>query len=323
MAGPRHRILLVEDDVGVRQVVRAHLGGRFEVEEAGSAEEVLDRLRRQGLSYTVALTDVHLPGMSGVQLSRLLLATQPLKPVIMITGDDDQGLAREALSYGASGYLLKPFELFELDATLAQAVAMCELVEATETLARAQSARGEDWGESGGSLPRSWLHLGDERSGAGTGHGGRVVSIAGALARNLADRVDARDREVLRTAARTHEIGRLVAPSDAGDVSLWTAQLLDNLGFDQRVCEVIRQAAQAWSPGLFITARILAVADRLDHEAVAGTRWSEEPAEAIRSAIGAISARSGEAYDPGVVEALIEERERVESMWVIQQGPAA
>lgn len=323
MAGPRHRILLVEDDVGVRQVVRAHLGGRFEVEEAGSAEEVLDRLRRQGLRYTVALTDVHLPGMSGVQLSRLLLATQPLKPVIMITGDDDQGLAREALSYGASGYLLKPFELFELDATLAQAVAMCELVEATETLARAQSARGDEWGEAGGSLPRSWLHLGDERSGAGAGHGGRVVSIAGALARNLADRVDARDREVLRTAARTHEIGRLVAPSDAGDVSLWTAQLLDNLGFDQRVCEVIRQAAQAWSPGLFITARILAVADRLDHEAVAGVRWSEEPAEAIRSAIGAVAARSGEAYDPGVVEALIEERERVQSMWVIQQGPAA
>ena len=129
----RSRVLLVEADPGVRETIRTHLDDRYDVEEAGSAEEVLDRLRRQRLRYTVAITDVHLPGMSGVELSRLLLATHPLSPVVLITGDPDEALAREALGLGASGYLLKPFELFELDATVTQAVAMYDLVETTET----------------------------------------------------------------------------------------------------------------------------------------------------------------------------------------------
>ena len=319
MRNARHRLLLVEDDATLREMVASHLSrDRYEVVTAESAEDVLDRLRKGDLSYDVCLLDLHLPGISGLELSRLLLATAPLKPVILITGDDDEGTAADALARGVTGYLLKPFELFELDASLSQAVSMLELVEATETLARAQAETRDDWGEAGGMLPRSWLHLGDERSGAGPGHGARVVSVAGLLAKALGSGLDARAREVLRTAAGTHEVGRLLGTGGAAEVAGRSAQLLDNLGFDRGVGEVVRDAAVRWSPGLPLSARILSLADRLDHDAADRCRTMDAP-DAIRRALDAALSGAGETTDPELVALLGRSRESVESMWVLQR----
>ena len=322
-----HRVLLVEDDAAVRKLVADHLSReRYQVETAESAEEVLERLRGGALAYDLCLLDLHLPGLSGLELSRLLLATAPLRPVLLITGDDDETAAREALANGVTGYLLKPFQLFELDAALTQAVSMLELVEATETLARAQAETLDDWGEAGGLLPRSWLHIGDERSGAGPGHGARVVSIAGLVAKALGSALDGHDRDVLRTAARTHETGRLLGEGSAGEIAGRSAQLLENLGFDAAVGEVIRDAAAPWSPGIPLLSRILALADRLDHGAIRLSGAGMEPDDAIRTAVEQAMATAGVTSDPDLVEVLRAQRERVVSMWVLhRQGetPAA
>ena len=318
-AGTRHRILLVEDDAAVRELVAGHLSRqRYDVVTAESAEEVLDQLRRGALSYDLCLLDLHLPGISGLELSRLLLATAPLRPVLLITGDDDERVAGEALGQGVTGYLLKPFQLFELDACVSQAVAMLELVEATETLARAQAETLDEWGEAGGMLPRSWLHLGDERSGAGLGHGARVVSVAGLIAKAVTS-LDGRARDVLRTAARTHEVGRLLGGGGTREVAGRSAQLLDNLGFDRGVGEVVRDAAVSWSPGLPLQARILALADRLDHDAVGRSADGMEPEIAIREAVDDAVAGAGDTTDPDLVRTLEDTRENIESMWVLQR----
>lgn len=319
----RHRLLLVEDDVALRDMVGSHLAGNgYEVVTADSAEDVLHRMRKRELSYDMCLLDLHLPGISGLELSRLLLATAPLKPVILITGDDDERTAGEALARGVTGYLLKPFQLFELDASLSQAVSMLELVEATETLARAQAETLDEWGEAGGMLPRSWLHIGDVRSGAGPGHGARAASVAGLLAEALGSTLDGRAREVLRTAARTHEVGRLLGAGGAGEVAGRSAQLLDNLGFDRGVAEVVRDAAVRWSPGLPLSARILALADRLDHDAVERSR-TVEAQDAIRLALDAAVAGAGETTDPDLAALLGRSRESVESMWVTDRRERA
>ncbi len=319
--GRRHRVLVVEDDPGVRQIMESHLTKRrFDVRSVGSGESLLSALRDRKLDYDLALVDVHLPGMSGVALTRLLLAARPLSAVIVITGDDDAVLGREALSAGATGYLLKPFQLFELDAAVSQAISMGELVEATQTLARAQSAGLNDWGESGGSLPRSWLHVGDEQSGAGAGHGARVVSVAGLLAKKAGeDALDAKGRDLLRTAARTHEIGRLTGAGGRQQVAQRSARLLEDLGFDRGVCEIVRQSAEDWSPGLPLTARVLALADGLDHEASRRAAEGQEADDAIRESVDAIIGASGDGYDPGLAELLSAQREQVESMWVLQR----
>lgn len=327
MRKAKHRILVIEDDARVRELVVSHLSRqRYEVSAVDSAEAVLDLLRTGALSYDVALTDLHLPGISGLELSRLLLATAPLNPVILMTGDADERVAREALGHGVAGYLLKPFELFELDASLAQAVGMLELVEATETLARAQAETLTDWGEAGGMLPRSWLHLGDERSGAGIGHGARVVSIAGLLAKAVGPALDGYARDVLRTAARTHEVGRLLGAAGNAEVAARSAQLLDDLGFDRAVGEVVRDAGLRWSPGLPLAARILSLADRLDHRAVACCGAGAEEAEAIRSALDEVVAGAGDSTDPGLTALLYRSRDSIQSMWVLQRqggAPAA
>ncbi len=320
----RHTVLVVEDDPGVRELVSSHLRKKgYVAVTAESAEEVLDSLRSGELTYDVALTDVHLPGMMGVELNRLLLATAPLKPIIVITGDDDAELARRALQDGATGYLLKPFELFELDAALAQAVSMLELVEATETLARSQAQHLDEWGELGGSLPRAWLQLGDEKSGAGAGHGSRVVSVAMLLAKKLGDALSLTDREVLRTGARTHEIGRLVGSGGGPrEIATRSAKLLGDLGFDERVSELVRQGAEPWSPGLPLRTRVFSLADRLDHSAVrraAETHPDADADEPIGAAVDDVIAAAGDTSDPELARLLEASRERVESMWVLQR----
>ena len=208
---------------------------------------------------------------------------------------------------------------FEVDASLSQAIAMLELVEATETLARAQARDLDDWGEAGGQLPRAWLHIGDERSGAGAGHGARVVSIVGILAKAVGDALGPRAREILRTAARTHEVGRLLGAATRAEVAGRSAQLLDDLGFDRGVAEVIRDAAVPWSPGVPLAARILSLADRLDHDAVSRCQAGADDADAIRVALANTIAGAGETTDPELARSLDGQRESLESMWVLQR----
>jgi CheY-like chemotaxis protein len=319
---PGRRVLVVEDDPVLRELVAGHLRKRrFEVLEADSAEAVLRAVGDRSLTYDLALVDVHLPGKSGLELARLLLARSPLRPVLMATGDEDAEVARRALGSGAAGYLLKPFELFELDAALAQAVAMLDLVETTEVLARAQAGHLDDWGEAGGLLPRAWVHLGDERSGAGPGHGARVVSVASLLARVSGVEMTGRQLDVLRAAARAHEIGRLLGPASPQEIALRSGQLLTDLGFDPEVAEVVRQAADSWSPGLSLLARMLSLADRLDHDAVHRLGRGTDPGPAIRTAVDAMLAAAGESTDPELARHLAGSREAVESMWVVQRDP--
>jgi DNA-binding response OmpR family regulator len=113
-----NRILVVEDDPSIRKLVTSHFRRcGFEVEYAIAAEEVASDER-----YDVVLTDVHLPGQSGIDLARRIHAAWPEQAVVFMTGDADPMVARAALADGTSGYLLKPFELFELDAAVNMAV---------------------------------------------------------------------------------------------------------------------------------------------------------------------------------------------------------
>ena len=114
----KNRILIVEDDASVRRLMLAHFEKNgFAVEYAIAAEEVSSDER-----YDVVLTDVNLPGESGVEMARRIRASQPNQPVVFMTGDADAAVADRALRTGAAGYLIKPFEMFELDAVINHAV---------------------------------------------------------------------------------------------------------------------------------------------------------------------------------------------------------
>src|SRR5688572_16214021 len=107
------RLLLVEDDVSFRTLVRTTFETvDVEVEEAGDATEALERVA--GDTPDVVVLDVGLPGIDGIELCRRLKsdpATDGIR-VVLLTGLEDLGDV--AVQAGADALLLKPFRPLEL-----------------------------------------------------------------------------------------------------------------------------------------------------------------------------------------------------------------
>ena len=120
----RITVAIVEDDTQVRTQLAAIIGrapGCFCIGEYASGENALEGLRRQ--PARVALMDINLPGMSGVDCVRQLAASQPDTQVIVLTVHQDADTIFEALSAGASGYMLKPVRKDELIQAIRDVVA--------------------------------------------------------------------------------------------------------------------------------------------------------------------------------------------------------
>ncbi|WP_320669902.1 response regulator transcription factor [Patulibacter defluvii] len=106
------RVLLVEDQAMVRGALAALLALHPDLEiagEAGSAEEALELLRGPlaAAPPDVALVDVQLPGISGIELVAELPAVAPQVQALVLTTFARPGYARRALEAGARGFLLK------------------------------------------------------------------------------------------------------------------------------------------------------------------------------------------------------------------------
>ena len=116
------RLLLVDDDAGIRELLRATFAAvDVELDEAGNAEQALDALLHRRPDAIVL--DVSMPGMDGLAFCRRI-KQDPLTatiPVVLLTGSDlDRGrLADEA---GADAYVRKPFSPAELLAAVAALV---------------------------------------------------------------------------------------------------------------------------------------------------------------------------------------------------------
>jgi len=107
------RILLVDDDRVARVPLRDDIReAGYEVDEAGSAEEALDLLRRN--PYDVVVTDLRMPGMDGIELLERVKAQRPDAEVIVITAYGTVQTAVRAMKLGAYEYLTKPFDNEEL-----------------------------------------------------------------------------------------------------------------------------------------------------------------------------------------------------------------
>lgn len=116
----RLRILIVDDEPELLVILREFLGGEFELEEAATGTEALEKLAGGG--FALVLTDINLPGADGIAVLRAAKAADPETEVIMLTGNASTMTAIEALRDGAYDYLAKPFDLFELDQSLRRAL---------------------------------------------------------------------------------------------------------------------------------------------------------------------------------------------------------
>ena len=141
-------ILLVEDEEITRSFIQRFLEREgYTVIAVDAAEEGIVEAGES--PPDVLISDIHLPGLSGIELASFLLAQDPGLPVILMTGDPDEDLARRAFACGPVQYLLKPFEWFEMQAAVHFALGHREetadlestpVLELTETLEAMQSA---------------------------------------------------------------------------------------------------------------------------------------------------------------------------------------
>ncbi len=113
-------ILVVDDEPDVellfRQQFRRELrDGRFTMEFAQSAASALQRIvQADGASLILILSDINMPGMSGLELLPKAKAARPDVPVIMITAYGDAETIRKALENGAEALLTKPIDFATL-----------------------------------------------------------------------------------------------------------------------------------------------------------------------------------------------------------------
>jgi len=308
-------VLLVEDDAATRGMIARHLRNTgCDVTAVESAEQVIFEVDRQSRRFDVVISDVHLPGTSGIDLASFLLVRNPTQPVVLITGDPDEALARDALSRGPVSYLLKPFELFELDATLRQAV----MRNAPAQPSAPAPVHGEEK-ETTGGIPEDWLRFVDERSYAGAGHADRVAKLTVALAACLPDVALEVTAAELALAARMHELGRLNgATADPTEMAMKGAKMLEEAGFPAAVVVAVRHLHEKWDgtggPDRLSASRIppasqvLSAADSLDHYCSAWLQAGMKPLDAVDRAISLVVAQQGSVFSPLVVGAVHRER---------------
>ena len=124
-------ILVVDDEPDVESMFRQHFrrdlrSGRFIMEFALSALAVLERVKAiADPSLILILSDINMPGMSGLEMLPRVRAQRPDVPVIMITAYGDAETRRKAIERGAVGLLTKPIDFallrHEIDTRLGQA----------------------------------------------------------------------------------------------------------------------------------------------------------------------------------------------------------
>jgi len=116
----RARILVVDDEMGPRESLRMLLKGTYEVRTADSGPAGLDEMP----SYRpdLVILDIKMPEMNGLEVLRHVKERDPSVEVVMITAYASLETVRQALTYGAFEYLIKPFSRTDLENTVRRAL---------------------------------------------------------------------------------------------------------------------------------------------------------------------------------------------------------
>ncbi len=135
-------ILIVEDEAKMRRLLELNLGeDGFQTLSAPDAERALQILQDSPVDLVV--TDLKLPGMSGLEFLSALKRTHPAMPVIVMTAFGTVETAVEAMKLGASDYVLKPFSLAEMRMVVHKELDVRRLREENRSLREALGKRYE------------------------------------------------------------------------------------------------------------------------------------------------------------------------------------
>src|SRR4030095_12591970 len=113
-------ILIVDDTEIIRDTLYELLSEQYVCQTAETADEALAKL--EAGKFDLVLTDISMPGLSGLELLGRVLERCPTTPVIIISGITDQDHAQALIRVGAFDYLLKPFRLEVVEKSVKRAL---------------------------------------------------------------------------------------------------------------------------------------------------------------------------------------------------------
>lgn len=211
------RVLVVDDEMAIRDALARYFTARgYEVHTAASADEALHQL--QEFHFALALCDVRMPGMTGVEMVPHALALDPDLAVVMLTAVNDAPTATEALAGGAVDYLVKPVELPALQFAVERALHRRALVieqRNVERLIREEVAqRTAELEQEKAQLrevtfrvTEALVNAMEARDVFLRGHSQRVGVLAAAVAEELELHADV--VEQVRLAGKLHDVGKI------------------------------------------------------------------------------------------------------------------
>jgi DNA-binding NtrC family response regulator len=114
------RVLVVDDDDAIRDTLYELLSEEYLCQTAETAEKAFARLEAD--TYDVVLTDISMPGLSGLELLGQVRQRYPDTPVIIMSGIGDQEHAQGLIKLGAFDFILKPFKLEIVEKSVKRAI---------------------------------------------------------------------------------------------------------------------------------------------------------------------------------------------------------
>ena len=326
------RILIVDDEIEIRQLLLELLSEQFDCEGSSTAEEALDRLRKS--QFELVISDITMPGMSGLDMIPHVKSVSPDTVVVMISGMQTVESAIGALRLGAFDYLMKPFDLRQVEAVVKRALEHHELIVAKQ---RYENHLEELVEQRTAELDRALDSLEDAyratlkaltsaletRDSETHGHSERVVSYSLRLGREYG--LSREELKALEFGSLLHDIGKIGVPDSIlrkpaklteeewvrmREHPMHGQQILRGIEFLKGAARVVAQHHEKWDGSGYplglreedidVCARIFSVADAFD--AITSDRVYRQ-GKSYEAASQELDDWAGKQFDSQVVEA--------------------
>jgi putative nucleotidyltransferase with HDIG domain len=328
----KSRILIVDDEHEITEILSDLLSVEYDCQRVGSAEDALSLLA--GSDFQLVISDVTMPGMSGLEMLPFVKRISPNTVVVMISGVQTVESAIGALRLGAFDYLMKPFDIRQVEAVVKRALDhyglilakqryedhLEELVEQrTAELDRALNSLEDAYR----STLRALTSALETRDSETHGHSERVVTYSLRLGREYG--LPSEKLKALEFGSLLHDIGKIGVPDSIlrkpGKLTEeeWVKmrehpvhgqQILRGIEFLEGAARVVAQHHEKWDGSGYplgireeevdVCARIFAVADAFD--AITSDRVYRR-GKSYQEAAQELDDWAGRQFDPKVVEA--------------------
>jgi putative nucleotidyltransferase with HDIG domain len=325
-------ILIVDDEREITEILCDLFSSQYDCATAGSAEEALEQLTQR--EFSLVVSDITMPGMSGLEMLPHVKDRSPNTVIVMISGMQTVESAIEALRLGAFDYLMKPFDLRQVEAVVKRALEHQELIVAKqryenhlEELVEQRTAQLDRALDSLEDAYRSTLKALtsalETRDAETHGHSERVVTYSLRLGREYG--LDRLQLKALEFGALLHDIGKIGVPDAIlrkpakltedewvlmREHPLHGQQILRGIEFLEGAARVVAQHHEKWDGSGYpvgikdeeidLCARIFSVADAFD--AMTSDRVYRR-GMSYELAAEELNHWAGRQFDPKVVEA--------------------